>query len=74
MAEYPIPEMSAESVNLIDVEKTVFDSVDMDTTDVLGGNVLPQMDFQPEPSVELKFDASSFLQSLRSKPSDRYGA
>ncbi|XP_045161177.2 uncharacterized protein LOC123526196 isoform X2 [Mercenaria mercenaria] len=73
VAEYPIPEMSSESFNLFDINKTVLETVDMDTTQA-GGNIdtfFPPMDFQNEPSMELKFDTMSFLQSLQGKPSDR---
>jgi hypothetical protein len=65
--------MSAESFNIFDFNKTVLDHVDMDTTEASGGidSFFPQMDFQNEPSMELKFDTKSFLQSLQGNSSDR---
>lgn len=59
--------MASASFNLFD--KTILDPVDMETTYAGGeiGTFLPQMDFQNEASAELKFDASSLLQSLKEK-------
>ena len=72
MADYPIPELASESINFLDYNKTILDSVDMDTTQALSEDIIvQQMEFESEPSQELKFDASSLLQRLRSKPSDR---
>lgn len=71
MTEYPNPEMSMAS---FDVNKTMLESVDMEMTNVIerSDDILPEMDFHTEQSVEFKFDVSSLLEKMRSKPSDRY--
>ena len=54
--------MSIDSFSVCDENKTVLKPVDMETTLCIE----PGMPFFPsEPSMEIKFDASSFLASLR---------
>ncbi|XP_052769582.1 uncharacterized protein LOC128209549 [Mya arenaria] len=68
VAECPIPEMTSQSFNIMDANRTVFDAVDMDMTSADGGDIV--MDFQASPSKEIEYNASSFLSSLKGKPSD----
>ncbi|WAR18770.1 hypothetical protein MAR_000608, partial [Mya arenaria] len=52
VAECPIPEMTSQSFNIMDANRTVFDAVDMDMTSADGGDIV--MDFQASPSKEIE--------------------
>jgi len=71
--------MLSNSFNMMDANKTVLDNVDMDMTSAVDGAFYAGsadddpafMDFGSSPSKEIKHDVSSFLSSLKAKPSDR---
>ncbi|KAL4237361.1 Cancer susceptibility candidate 5 [Mactra antiquata] len=62
--DFEMSNMGPTSFNLFD--KTTLEPVDMETT-YAGGEFFTDMNFQSEPSVELTFDASSLLRSLKGK-------
>lgn len=73
--ELPLLELSAESFNIFEANKTTLEVVDMETTAVLvEEDMTSQIDHDSELSKELKFDASSLLQSMKCRPSDRLKA